>query len=82
MNEHIEFPTNRGETSTYTAASGQTVTLTNIDTNTWEIRLSNDPHYRAVLEREGKDFFNLTPAPGVFALGGTGIYQTELVKYF
>lgn len=76
----IHFPSNPGDTSTYTAHSGQEVTLINKGPDTYEVRLQNDPNYVAVLRRDG-DFFDLEPAPGVAAVGGTGLDEADLFRY-
>ena len=77
------FPRAPGETATFTAASGRTVSVTKRpEEDAYELRLPDDPTYAALLVREARDAFELRPAPGVLAIGGFGLAFQDLYDNF
>lgn len=77
----IPLPTAREKEVKFLARSGAVVTLRLIDTDRFELKLDSRGDYTAVLTRRG-DVFDLHPAPGVRAVGGTGLRATDLYERF
>ncbi|GAB2519720.1 hypothetical protein [Paramicrobacterium agarici] len=77
-------PTKPGESVTFFGgSSGEPVVVTKRpEENVYEIHLPKSPDYAALLVRDGRDSFDLIPADGVTALGGTGIDWRLLVDRF
>jgi len=78
---HIPLPTAHEKEVSFLARSGAAVTLRLIDTGRFEVKLDTRGDYTAVLLYDG-DTFELHPAPGVRALGGTGLTATDLYEGF
>jgi hypothetical protein len=78
----VPFPTADQPETSYTARTGQTVSLRYVDTDVAEVRLGNHPTYAAHLTRTGADFFDLEPARGVAAVGGQNISGQDLIDFF
>ncbi|MDF2990532.1 MAG: hypothetical protein K0S37_1046 [Microbacterium sp.] len=77
----IPLPTAREKEVSFLARSGAVVTLRLIDTGRFELKLDTRGDYTAVLLHDGETF-ELHPAPGVRALGGTGLTATDLYEGF
>ncbi|WZH35225.1 MAG: hypothetical protein PIR02_10585 [Microbacterium enclense] len=77
----IPLPTAREKEVSFLARSGAVVTLRLIDTGRFELKLDTRGDYTAVLLHDG-EMFELHPAPGVRALGGTGLTATDLYEGF
>lgn len=50
--------------------------------NVFEVQLPDNPAYKALLVRSGRDSFDLEPAPGVPAVGGMNMTWADLVDNF
>lgn len=77
----IPLPTAHEKEVSFLARSGAVVTLRLIDTGRYELKLDTRGDYTAVLLHDGETF-ELHPAPGVHALGGTGLTATEIYEGF
>ncbi len=77
----IPLPTAREKEVSFLARSGAVVTLRLIDIGRYEVKLDTRGDYTAELRYDG-DTFELHPAPGVHALGGTGLSATQLYEGF
>lgn len=77
----IPLPTAHENEVSYLARSGAVVTLRLIDTGRFEVKLDTRGDYTAVLLFDGETFA-LHPAPGVHAIGGTGLTATDLYERF
>ncbi|MDR6692146.1 hypothetical protein J2X55_003084 [Microbacterium sp. 1154] len=77
----IPLPNAREKEVSFVARSGAVVTLRLIDTGRFELKLDTRGDYTAVLLHDG-DTFELHPAPGVHALGGTGLTPTQIYEGF
>ncbi|WP_285136231.1 hypothetical protein [Microbacterium sp. lyk4-40-TSB-66] len=77
----IPLPTAHEKETSFLARSGAVVTLRLIDTGRYELKLDTRGDYTAVLLHDGETF-ELHPAPGVHALGGTGLTATEIYEGF
>jgi hypothetical protein len=77
----IPLPTAHEKEVSFLARSGAVVTLRLIDTGRYEVKLDTRGDYTAVLLHDGETF-ELHPAPGVHALGGTGLSATEIYEGF
>ncbi|MDQ1124617.1 hypothetical protein [Microbacterium trichothecenolyticum] len=77
----IPLPTAREKEVSFLARSGAVVTLRLIDTGRFEVKLDTRGDYTAVLLHDGESF-DLRPAPGVRAIGGTGLSATDLYERF
>lgn len=77
----IPLPTAHEKEVSFLARSGAVVTLRLIDTGRYELKLDTRGDYTAVLLHDGTTF-ELHPAPGVHALGGTGLTATDIYEGF
>ncbi|MBB3159200.1 hypothetical protein FHS07_002918 [Microbacterium proteolyticum] len=77
----IPLPTAHEKEISFLARSGAVVTLRLIDTGRYEVKLDTRGDYTAVLLHDGGTF-ELHPAPGVHALGGTGLTATDIYEGF
>lgn len=77
----IPLPTAREKETKFLARSGAVVTLRLIDTGRFEVKLDTRGDYTATLLHDGATFA-LHPAPGVHAIGGTGLTATDLYERF
>jgi len=77
----IPLPNAREKEVAFIARSGAVVTLRLIDTGRFELKLDTRGDYTAVLLHDG-DTFELHPAPGVHAVGGTGLSATQIYEGF
>ncbi|KQR23217.1 MULTISPECIES: hypothetical protein [Microbacterium] len=77
----IPLPTAHEKEVSFLARSGAVVTLRLIDTGRYELKLDTRGDYTAVLLHDGETF-ELHPAPGVHALGGTGLTATDIYEGF
>ncbi|MDQ1112513.1 hypothetical protein QE418_001961 [Microbacterium testaceum] len=77
----IPLPNAREKEVSFVARSGAVVTLRLIDTGRFELKLDTRGDYTAVLLHDGHTF-ELHPAPGVHALGGTGLTPTQIYEGF
>ncbi|KQM44853.1 MULTISPECIES: hypothetical protein [Microbacterium] len=77
----IPLPNAREKEVSFVARSGAVVTLRLIDTGRFELKLDTRGDYTAVLLHDGESF-ELHPAPGVHALGGTGLTATQIYEGF
>jgi hypothetical protein len=77
----IPLPTAHEKEVSFLARSGAVVTLRLIDTGRYELKLDTRGDYTAVLLHDGATF-ELHPAPGVHALGGTGLTATDIYEGF
>jgi len=77
----IPLPTAHEKEVSFLARSGAVVTLRLIDTGRYELKLDTRGDYTAVLLHDGETF-ELHPAPGVHALGGTGLTATDVYEGF
>ncbi|MGN7969298.1 hypothetical protein [Microbacterium sp. 22296] len=77
----IPLPTAHEKEVSFLARSGAVVTLRLIDTGRYEVKLDTRGDYTAVLLHDG-DTFELHPAPGVHALGGTGLTAAQIYEGF
>ena len=77
----IPLPTAHEKEVSFLARSGAVVTLRLIDTGRYELKLDTRGDYTAVLLHDGVTF-ELHPAPGVHALGGTGLTATDIYEGF
>lgn len=71
----IPFPTRDEPSTSYRALSGDTVRLSFVDEGRYEVRLDGQPEYLALILRDG-EFFEIIPANGLGALGGTGLEES------
>ncbi|AOX46558.1 MULTISPECIES: hypothetical protein [unclassified Microbacterium] len=77
----IPLPTAHEKEVNFLARSGAVVTLRLMDTGRFEVKLDTRGDYTAVLLHDGETF-ELHPAPGVRAIGGTGLTATDLYERF
>ena len=77
----IPLPTAQEKETKFLARSGAVVILRLIDTGRFEVKLDTRGDYTATLLHDG-DTFSLHPAPGVHAIGGTGLSATDLYERF
>ncbi len=77
----LPLPTAQEKEVSFLARSGAVVTLRLIDTGRYEVKLDTRGDYTAVLLHDGETFA-LHPAPGVHALGGTGLSATDIYEGF
>lgn len=77
----IPLPTAHEKEVSFLARSGAVVTLRLIDTDRFEVKLDTRMDYTATLLKDG-DVYELHPAPGVHAIGGTGLTATDLYERF
>ncbi len=77
----IPLPTAQEKEVSFLARSGAVVTLRLIDTGRFELKLDTRGDYTAELRYDGETF-EVSPAPGVHALGGKGLTATELYEGF
>ncbi|MDQ1084979.1 MULTISPECIES: hypothetical protein [Microbacterium] len=77
----IPLPTAREKEVSFLARSGAVVTLRLIDTGRYELKLDTRGDYTAELLFDGETF-TVHPAPGVHALGGTGLSATDIYEGF
>jgi len=77
----IPLPTAHEKEVSFLARSGAAVTLRLIDSDRFEVKLDTRMDYTATLLVRG-DRFELHPAPGVHAIGGTDLTATDLYERF
>ncbi|OZD46422.1 hypothetical protein CH252_21695 [Rhodococcus sp. 06-1477-1B] len=77
----IPLPNAREKEVSFVARSGAVVTLRLIDTGRFELKLDTRGDYTAVLLHDGQTF-EIHPAPGVHALGGTGLSAAQIYEGF
>ncbi len=78
----VPFPTADQPDTSYTAQSGRLVRLRFLAEDVAEVRLDDQPDYAARLTRTGVDFYDLEPALGVVAVGGSNISEQDLIAFF
>lgn len=77
----IPFPTRDEPDTSYVARSGRVVRLYYINDGQFGVCLDLEPDYSAVILRDG-EFFELIPAPGVAAVGGTGLDEAAFWEFY
>lgn len=77
----LPLPTAHEKETKFVARSGAVVILRLIDTGRFEVKLDTRGDYTATLLHDG-DTFSLHPAPGVNAIGGSGLTANDLYERF
>ena len=77
----LPLPTAHEKETKFVARSGAVVILRLIDTGRFEVKLDTRGDYTATLLHDGRTF-SLHPAPGVHAIGGSGLTASDLYERF